>query len=406
MPVFNYRAVTPSGELVQGVRDDESRSSVVRWLQSEGHLVLSADTKPAPSTGKGRWIPRRLRSRGITGADIANFTLSLQTLLSAGVSLDNALAILERLLDNERLHALTRKLREEVRGGAAFSRALQKTGVFSPLYVSMTRAGESSGALEAALNRIGKHLERSRELRDAVQAALAYPAILAVVSVLSLIAILGFVVPRFTQIFADAGQALPWLTRMVVGLSDLIVTHGWLVLAVAVALVLTTRQRLRDPAVRLQWDRRVLRLPLIGELIAKLETTRAAATLSTLLVNGVPLPAALEMAAETVSNRAMGGALHDVSRRIRQGGTIGTEIERSGVFPSLAVELIAVGEASGELEPMLERLGVIYERETRATVAKMVTLLEPALILILGLVTATIILSILIAMLGVNELVT
>jgi general secretion pathway protein F len=269
----------------------------------------------------------------------------------------------------------------------------------------MVRAGEASGSLENALKRLAEYLERSMELREAITSALVYPTILVSVAGLSLMFLLAFVVPQFTQLFADMGAKLPVPTQIVIALGDTIRDYWWLILAIIAFSSAITQKLLQRPHIRLAWDTRLLNWPVIGDLLWKLETARFCHTLSTLLENGMPLLGALSLAKEVVENRKIAGKLDSIGDALKRGKGLAVPLDEAKVFPKLALQLIRVGEEAGHLDPMLAKVATIYDRETRAAIQRLLTLLEPILIIGLGIAVAGIIVSILMAVLDANDLV-
>jgi general secretion pathway protein F len=277
-------------------------------------------------------------------------------------------------------------------------------GVFSRLYLNMVRAGEAGGAVDIVLTRLAEYMERARELRDIVTSALIYPTILLGVAGLSVIILLIFVVPQFQQLFEDAGQALPFATQVVITVGEWLQGYWWLLLGALAALVRYFRKQFSQPAKRYRWDQRLLKVPLIGELITKLEVARFSRTLGTLMVNGVPLLTALAIVKETLSNQVLALSMGNVSESLKQGRGLAQPLMEVSDFPRLAVHMIRVGEETGHLEEMLIQVADVYDKEVRATIKRLLAVLEPALILSLGLIIAAIIMSILMAILSVNEL--
>jgi general secretion pathway protein F len=269
----------------------------------------------------------------------------------------------------------------------------------------MVRAGEASGALDQVLDRLADYLERVAELRQTVTSALVYPSILLFVSGLSVILLLVFVVPQFTVLFQDMGAALPLSTQIVVGAGDLFRNYWWAMLVVLAVIAVVLERWLQDEEVRNRVDHRVLGLPLVGDLVWKMETARLCHTLAALLKNGLPLLSALNLAKEVVANRKISGLLDEAADDLKHGRGLAAPLARLQALPDLALQMIRVGEESGALDGMLDKVAGIYERETRSSVQSMLTLLEPVLIIGLGVVVAGIIISILMAILGANELV-
>ena len=401
MAKYLYKAVKLDGETVEGEMDAVDESAVVTALQKEGLIPLQTRSAAGLRARLGRTRKRRL-----TPKEIGILTRELATLLEAGMTLDRSLQILVDLTDAEHLARVLSDLQERVRGGATFSSALEaQEGQFAKLYVNMVRAGEASGALDQVLDRLADYLERVAELRQTVTSALVYPSILLFVAGFSVILLLVFVVPQFTVLFEDMGEALPLPTRIVVATGDLFRNYWWAMLGGVALLAVLVERWLQDDEVRARVDHRLLGVPLFGDLIWKMETSRLCHTLATLLKNGLPLHTALTLAKEVVSNRKIAGLLEEAGEELKRGRGLAGPLARLGALPALALQMIRVGEESGALDAMLAKVASIYDRETRSSVQSMLNLLEPVLIIGLGIVVAGIIVSILLAILGANELV-
>jgi general secretion pathway protein F len=402
MPKFQYKAVKLDGETVEGELEAADESALAIELQRQGLIPLQ--TRSAAGL-RARHFPARRRRR-LSQKEIGILTRELATLLEAGLTLDRSLQILIDLTEPEHLKRVLSDLQDRVRGGATFSSALEaQEGQFARLYINMVRAGEASGALDQVLDRLADYLERVAELRQTVTSALVYPSILLVVAGLSVIMLLVFVVPQFTVLFEDMGADLPLPTRIVVGAGDLFRNWWWAMLCGVALIAVLVEQRLKDDRVRDRLDRRLLTMPLFGDLIWKMETARLCHTLSALLKNGLPLLSALNLAKEVVSNRKISGLLDEASDELKHGRGLAGPLARLQALPDLALQMIRVGEESGALDGMLAKVASIYDRETRNSVQSMLTLLEPILIVGLGVIVAGIIISILMAILGANELV-
>lgn len=397
MTRFYYKAAAPSGEVTEGTIEAVDEGQVVAQLQAAGNIPI----RITPASGSGwRW-----RRGTLSGHELQVFTQELATLLTARLPLDRSLQILIELAEDPRVAQMTSRILNRVRGGAALSEALEaETGVFSRFYVNMVRAGEMGGGLEDVLNRLSEYLIRARELRDSVVSALIYPAILLSVSVLSVMVLMIFVVPNFTQLFEDADRALPMLTQIVVGSADVLARYWWALLAAVILFALYMRRAFSVPASRLRWDRRLLRLPLAGDLVRKIEAARFSRTLGTLVGNGVPLLTALAIVRETLGNRVLSEGMGTAIEGLKEGQGMSEPLLAANLFPRLGLQMIKVGEETGRLEEMLLQVAGIYDREVRTSIQRMLALLEPALIVSLGLVIALIIMSILIALVSVNEL--
>ncbi len=401
MPQYSYKAVRLDGQAEEGVMEAADEASLLARLQKDGLIPI----KTRPAGGIGSYFSNAGRKR-VGDKEIEAITREMATLLEAGLPLDRSLQILIELVEGEHLVSMLTDVQDKVRGGANFSDALESQGgVFSRLYVNMVRAGEASGSLESAMSRLAEYLERSAELKETIKSALIYPSILLVVAGMSLILLLVFVVPQFSTLFEDMGASLPTPTRIVIAVGDLFRGYWWALLAIVALTAAGFQYMLSKPAVRANWDRRLLAWPLFGDLVWKLETARFCHTLSTLLENGMPLLGALGLAKEVVGNRRIASQLDEITDDLKRGRGLAEPLTENAVFPKLALQMIRVGEESGNMDPMLAKVARLYDRETRDAVQRMLTLLEPLLIIGLGVAVAFIIISILMAVLGANELV-
>jgi general secretion pathway protein F len=417
MPVYRYKAVSPAGEVATGELEAANESEIVDRLRDQGLLpmqvarstgaasagVADAGAARAPAASERR---RWFVSKTVTGDHLGALTRELATLLRAGLPLDRALELLIGLAPTPAVSALLQQIRDDVRGGKALSQALDaRRDVFSRFYVNIVRAGEAGGALGLVLTRLADTMERNKELRESVKSALIYPVILIGVAVLSVMVLLVWVVPQFEQTFQQAGKALPLPTAIVVLVGGFLRHWWWAVALGGVLLVLALRGRLKRPAVKRRWDARLLRWPLVGDLITKVEVARFARTLATLLRNGVTLLAGLAIVKETMGNTVLAGALDGVVARLREGKGFGRPLAETNLYPRLASQLILVGEESGRLEEMLGRVADIYDREVALAIKRFLAILEPALILTLAVVIGGIVFSILLGVMGMSELV-
>ena len=403
MATYSYRAVSAQGETHEGTVEASSETEAGRMISDAGLIVLSVE---AGSAGR-RKRPVRSRRRGrqtFGEKELLLFTRELAVLLRAGLPLDSALSVLGQVASEPAVATVVTEVRDAVRGGRPLSRALDEHEAFGRFYVNMVRAGEAGGVLDEVLGRLAEHLERSRALRETVVSALIYPAILLGVALISVVVLLVFVVPQFSDLFADMGKALPLPTRVVIAAGEILTGYWWLLAGIVIAAVITGRRMLQRPEVQRKADQWVLGLPLFGELVLKAETTRFSRTFSTLLRSGVSVSEALSIAGATASNRVIEASVAAAAEEVRRGRRISDVLRETSPFPPLALHLVRVGEESGDLEGMLEQVAEIFDGEVQATIKRLLAILEPALILGLGVVIAGIIISILIAILGVNEL--
>lgn len=412
MPSFAWRAVSASGTVVQGHTTAATPALVVRQLQQQGLTPLAIDDGAGQAPGgaaatvfQARPGSGRSAKGPVRAADVLALTTELSIMLRAGLALDKALRVLIDMSHKASVSSLLQQVTEAVKGGAPLSRALaQHPRQFGDFYVNMVRSGEASGQMSAVLERLVEHMERQRSLRDSVVSATIYPAILLVVALLSVVGMLGFVVPQFEQLFADMGDALPLPTRVIVQLGHLFTDYGLAVGIVVLAGAWVGWRWLRSPDGAAWWRRSVLRLPLVGPLAFKYEMTLFARSLGTLLTNGVTLLAALQVATETVGNPVLRQPLARLPVLVKEGGRFAKAAESSGVFAPLAINLIRVGEETGRVGPMMLELASILNREVETGIKRLLTLVEPVLILLLGVLIAAIIISILLGILSVNDL--
>jgi len=403
MTLFAYKAVNSLGETEEGVRDAVDERQLIAALQTEGYIPI----RVIPAGAKS-FLGLRLgiKQSGLSQKDISLFTGELATLLESGLPLDKSLLVLIDLTeDNERVTKLIARVLDKVKGGSTLADALEKqSGIFSKFYLNMIRAGEAGGSLGEVLTRLSEYLERSRELKETVSTALIYPAILLIMSLASLFVMLTFVVPQFSEMFESAGKALPVSTQIVVGLAEWLQSYWWLLILGVVLVTGYMNLQMADPVKKKVWDGRFLKLPLAGTIILNKETANISRTLGTLLGNGVSILAALVIVRETVDNLVLAAAIQDTEEQLRQGKNMSDALLEKGIFPKMAMQMIKMGEETGRLEEMLLRVATIYDKQLRVAIQRMLALLEPALIISLGLMIAGIIVSILLAILSVNDL--
>ena len=405
MAIFAYKAIAATGEVVEGRLECATQREVIDRLHALGHTPIRADEQ-AQAAYKGLDVVGWLRkSKQPTHKDITEFTRQLSILLEAGLELDRALAIQIDVADKEPMQRMLTDIQQRIRGGGALSEAMEAQGnVFSNLYLQMVKAGEAGGALDVMLQRLTDYLERSEELRESVKSALIYPFILICVAGLSVVILLTFVLPKFTQLFEDMGATLPLPTQIVIATGNFLSAYGWLILLALGAAYLALKQWLSDPEKRYRWDAGLLKLPILSDLLIKLEVARFSQTLGTLLANGVALLDALGIVKDVLSNRVLAGAMDQVIESLKHGGGLAHPLAQTGVYPREMIHLLKVGEETGELEKMLLKLNGLYTMEVQRTTTRMLAILEPVLILGLGMVIAGIIVSILLAILGINDL--
>lgn len=404
MATYMYKAADAQGEVVNGTMEAMDERGVVERLQSLGLYPIKV-ASPSPLDGEplagGLQAPiRRIRSR-----DVATFTRELATLLSAGFPLERSLATLSGVAENPGLREVIHEILNELRGGSSFSDCLvEHPRLFSNTYVNMVRAGEAGGFLEDVMERLAGYMESAQEIKDYVVSAMIYPIILITVGGGAVAILLTMVIPKFAQLFAEQGKALPVPTQVLITLSVGARDNWWLVVLVVGALVIGIRAYRTTERGSFWYDSLKIRLPLLGKFYLLNEVARFARTLGTLLANGIPLYQSLLVVKESVSSRVFARAIQEASERLKEGGGISGPINRTGVFPPLFIQMVSVGEETGSLELMLFKAADAYEKQVQSTVKRLIAMLEPLMILVLGAIVGFIVMSMLLAIFSINDI--
>ena len=400
MPVFRYTALSPAGELERGQVEAADRGAAIAAVQALGRIPLGAQ----PARG-APWRRGVAAGRALARRELALLARGLACLLEAGVELDRALELLAAACRDATARRVVMGLREAVRGGSSLSDAMAaQPAHFGRFAIAMLRAAEAAGTLAAGLACLAEHEERSQALRERVVSALIYPALLALVACGSLGILLVYVVPQFTPLFRDAGRELPASAALLVSAAGLLREAWWAIAAGLVAAALGVRAAAASQAVRTRLDALLLELPLAGELVRAAAMARLSRSLAALLASGVPLLGAVGIVRELLGNRVLAGALEVALEALRGGRSFGQPLAASGAFPALGVQMIRVGEESGRLAEMLARVAALYEREVDSATQRLLSLLEPALIVGLGAAVGGVILSLLSAIVALNDL--
>ena len=407
MPVFEYTALNEKGKKLKGIIDAQS-SGAARQKLRENNIYL---IELLESSGKKKESLLQRRAGGLFGKagarEVTVMTRQLATLLGAGLPLVQSLNTLIVQTSHPHLKKILAQIKEEVNEGSSFSQALTHyPEVFPAFYLNMVRAGEASGTLHLVLERLADFSEKQQALRGRIRAALAYPLFMFLVGSVVLFFLVTFVVPNVTRIFDEMHQTLPLITVILIGVSRFLETFWWLltagIAACAVSLHYFLSKTERGRALR---DRILLRLPVIGPMNRKMAVARFSRTLGTLLESGVPLLASLEIVRNIVGNALISDAIRQAGNDVREGQSLSAPLARSGLFPAIAVEMISVGEQSGNLEPMLYRIADAYEKEVESSITMLTSLLEPVMILVMGLIVGFIVVSILLPIFEMNQLV-
>jgi general secretion pathway protein F len=405
MAFFQYRAADQAGKVVEGVMEADAEQNVILRLRDMGCVPLRIALPSERAIGAARHQLALPSRRKISQQQLLQFTRELGTLLAAGLPLDRSLSILGGLIEGGEFSKILRSLVEAVRAGKSLAASMgEHPDVFPKIYVNMIRAGEAGGILESVLRYLAEYLESTLALKEDIKSALIYPAILGSAAGVSLIVLFLFVIPKFATIFRENGRALPLITKLVIDLSQILAQYGWVILAVLCAAVAGAVSYVKSPEGRSEWDRLSLRMWLLGDLVRKFETARFSRTLAALLKGGVPMLEALGTVQGVLGNRLLSRAISQVQVRVREGKGMARPLSESGLFPALALNMIAVGEETGKLDSMLAEVANYYDQEVKRSTKRLTSLLEPMLILGMGLIIGIVVISMLLAIFSINDL--
>ena len=403
MPLFRYIAVE-AAEPIHGQMDAPTKSIVIDRLHAAGQVPIRIDEIGSASFATADLF-QTFRASRISNRSLALITDQLATLLHAGLALDEALGLMIDLTEKRQDRQCLRAVRDGIGSGKTLADAMAaQRQQFPEYYVSMVRAGEAGGSLEIVLGRLAEFLDRSEAARERIKSALIYPAIVALTCCVSIGVLFGFVVPRFRPFFDQAGDKLPAAARWMLFLADALQNYWWACLLLLATLVIVVSRQFKNPRSRRRWEKSLLKLPVVGDLIRKIEVARFSRTLGTLLKNGVSLIPALTITVQTIRNVVFHEAVDSAIERVQTGKGLSEPLMQSRIFPSLAVHLIRVGEESGRQEEMLFKVADIFEVETGRSIDRILSMLTPALTVGLGLIVAGVIGSILTAILSVYDL--
>jgi general secretion pathway protein F len=402
MPGYVYKAMTVSGQTVEGSMDGNDEAAVVENLHQLGYIPIRITTthEKEPGFSFSSILPQRVGVK-----NLLVFTQELSTLVSAGLPIDRSLEILGTLTENRRLREAVNDVLKRIQGGNSFAEALgQYPRIFPRLYINMVKAGESGGFLEAILSRLAQYLQSTKEIKEYLISVMIYPVILTIASGISIVILITFVIPRFARIFSDMGQAIPLPTQIMLSTSQTVRSYWWAGVGMGVLVYFGLKAYTRDEERKLRWDRFKLRWIAIGDLIKKVEVARFARTLGTLLQSGVSILPALNLVKEISQNQAISKAIAHIHDRLREGKGISKTLEETEVFPALAVHMIGVGEETGRLDEMLIKVAESYEENVQTALKRFVSLLEPLIILLMGGIVGFIVISMLLAIFSINEI--
>jgi len=401
MPTFQYKAKTRAGEVVNGSLAAGDRRAALAELGKLGFFPLAVDSAEKEAGGKKG-------QKGYTGRvkprDILMFTGQLSSLLRSGMSLSKALDTLARRTQKKALAAVLGDLRTGIVQGETLSDSLGKhPKVFSRFFVNLIRAGEASGALDDVLLRLGKHQEQMAEVREKVVSALLYPLIVMCVAICAICFFMMVMIPRFAMMFKEMGRTLPLPTRILIDISDAFTGYWWIGVLLIVGAVTAYRIRARTIEGRLAIDGLKLRLPIFGQIIMANALAQFARTLATLLENGVPVLNALQIVEDTMTNQVISNAIHEARTKVTDGTSISQPLSKGKVFPPLIIDMLAIGEESGEVVPALKNIADTYDTELSRMLKVFTTLMEPAIIVFMAMIIGSIVISILMAVFDITS---
>jgi general secretion pathway protein F len=411
MPVYQYKGYRNDGGAATGIIDAESPKVARVKLRKVGvfptDMVEQGSATAGAITGtSGKSVGGIGRSPALSTTDVAMMTRQLATLLVAGLPLVDALGVMVDQTEKKAVKSLMADIREAIRGGSSYSAVLERyPREFSQIYVHMVRAGEASGALDQILFRLAEFLEKQLALKHKVTNAILYPALMLIVGVSVLFFLMTFVVPKITAVFTSLKQALPWPTVVLMTLSNFLADYWAVILGGVGVIVWAGRRAMKTEAGQLTADRWLLKIPLMGEVARMVAISRLTSTLATMLASGVQLLDAMDVAKRVMNNLVLEHAVEGARQNIREGETIAEPLKRSGEFPALVTHMIAVGERSGEMEEMLRRIGHIYDGEVDRVITRFTSLLEPIMILVMGVLVFCIVVAILLPIFEMGQMV-
>ncbi|HEY2933295.1 MAG TPA: type II secretion system F family protein [Acidobacteriota bacterium] len=404
MASYNYKALTVDGRVIEGTLEGLDDRSVLDALRDQGYLpirVASDENTPAFrrlfsfSRGQGK----------VSGKDLLIFTQELGTLVKAGLPLDRSLTILTSLSEKPRVREIIRDVLDEVRGGRSLADAMGKhPRAFPKIYVNMIRAGETGGVLPDILERLAEYLESAQDLKKYFFSSMIYPVLLMTVALSSIVVLVLFVIPQFSLVFENAGAPMPLPMKIMLGISNFLRAWWWALIGGAALIFYIVKRYLGTEEGRLNWDRRLLTLPMIGPLMHKMEVARFSRTLGILLRSAVPLLNSMTIVKEIVNNQAIASSMDAIKSGIKKGEGISGPIRAANVFPPFALHLVEVGEETGNLDAMMLQVADTYDKEVRSSVKSLIAFFEPAIILVMGLIIGTMVVSMLMAIFSINDI--
>ncbi|GJQ22298.1 MAG: type II secretion system F family protein [Planctomycetia bacterium] len=398
MSIFRYKLLTVSSGIVEGEKEALSKIDLINELRKSGHIILHI--QQADKNKKFGFFLNRVNKKAVLP-----FTQELATLLDGGVPLDKSLSILLSGQSKNMIRDVIEDLLNGIKSGKSFAETLTNhVKLFSSVYINMVRAGEEGGVLPQVLKRLGVFQERLQKVRGEIISAMIYPLLLSITGLVCVGALIVYVIPKFAQIFEGMGISLPFSTMILMGISKYSIRYGWVFILVAVIAFFSYKKAMKDNHVAIKLDQKKLQLPFIGNLLWKMQISRFARTLGTLLENGVPLLKSMDIVKDVLSNRYLADISGNVKASVKEGAGLTISLAKRGFLPEIAVHLLKVGEETGNLDRMLLKVADNFDAEVEQRMKRLVTLVEPVLILLMGAVIGVVVISMLTAILSVNDL--
>ena len=406
MTVYYYKATDQNGKYVEGdISAPDYRGAVQKIRKLNYFPVKVSEEKKSSKLSARMRLSLPIWGSPIPVKELMTLTQQLATLVNAGLTLDDSLSTLIKLAETGNIKSILSGIRKKVHGGSSFADALaEHPKVFSKLYVNMIRAGEAGGILGETLSRLAMFMEKSVELKNSIRSAMVYPAILTFVGGTAVITLITFVIPQFSKLFEEMGAALPLPTQIMLGISSAIINYWPALILGILGFISALTFYIGTNKGRLRWDEILLKLPLFGPLIRKIEVSRFSLTMATLLKSGVPILQAMGIVQSIMINRVIADSVTNLKQALKRGKGLSGPLEEAGIFPPMAVHMITVGETSGSLDEMLTKVSKTYDKEVEQSIKQVISLIEPMMILLMALIIGFIVISMLLAIFSANDI--
>jgi general secretion pathway protein F len=399
MPAYQYKAMDAQGKSQQGILEADSARQIRQQLRDKSLLPIEVTPVQRQTVGQ-----RRGWQKGLSAYDLALVTRQLSVLLAAAIPIEQALQAVAKQSEKPHVKALMMAVRGKVLEGYSLATALQEAGNFPAIYIATIAAGERSGHLDLILNQLADYTENRFAMQKKIQGALVYPIILLVMAISVVVGLMTFVVPKIVKVFEQSEQALPWITQVVLGASNLLTQWWWLILALILGAFIMLVKFIKTSAGRASFDGLVLRMPIFGKLSRSLNASRFASTLSILVRSGVPLVEALAIGGAVTTNVHIKQRIEQATEKVTEGASLSSQLERTNYFPPMMVQMIKSGENSGELDNMLTRAADMQQNEATNMISTLLSLLEPLMLVLMGVIVMTIVMAVMLPIVNMNDL--